>query len=230
MPDVSLFEVDENGEIVYDSPESEVVENGVDPLPSDPVGNLVETEETLPETDLEIEENPSSVYLLESGDSGSAVVYSEELSAIAASVTPAGGSIGSSTLDYFDRIASGLPADYKYIAYRSSSDDSYDGVMYYSDDYDVSDSTISFRSCKMIEVVRESSSGYNTVTNYYVSDQTDVDVSYSLGSSVIYYTNAEIGYPVLGGYAQPVSVSPFLVAAVLCSVLTTVLSRIILRR
>lgn len=224
------FTVDDNGNVVMDPADPvEGDDYGVDPIPSDQVGDLVESPEDVPETDVETQTEVAEIIVDNNNTGSAAVLYSEDVAAIADAVSPAGGSIGSSTIDYFDRIVSGLPSGYKYIAYRTNADNSYDAVLYFSDYYDISDNLITFDECKRIEVVRSSNSSYGTVTNYYVSDQYDVNVSYDLDGSIIYYTNAQIGYPVLGGVYQPMSVSPFLVGAVVCSVLTAVLTKIIRR-
>lgn len=225
------FNVDENGNVILDSAvPGEVVENGNVTVPSDQIGDLVETPEVVPEDDVEIEEGSSSNdILVDNSGNVNLLSVEDELLAIAAAVSPAGGSLGSSTLDFFDRVVSGLPSDYKYIAYRTSTDDSYDGILYYSDDYDIINNRISFDECEVIEVVRESSSGYNNVTNYYSRDESDINIPFSLNGSTVYYTNAAAGFPVLGSISQPLSFSPFIVGSVLCAVLVSVLTRILRR-
>ncbi len=231
---VSLFEVNENGEVIYnpvDSLESESVDNGnvVDQI--DNFRNLVQGPSTVSSNNLEIEADPSEVAFLDSGDSGVPVVLAEEVTAAILAASPASGSIGSSTLDYFDRIVSGLPADYKYIAYRTSSDDSYDAVLYYGNDFEVSGNVITFGDhTTEIEVVRGNTSGYNSETFYYATDVSDTSISFSQSNSVLYYTNAVSGYPVLGGYEQPVGTGSFLSAALIGALCLVVLQKIFLRR
>ena len=225
------FNVDENGNVIMDPADPvEVVENGNVTVPSDQIGDMVETPEVVPEDNVEIEEGSSSNdILVDNSGNVNLLSVEDELLAIAASVSPAGGSLGSSTLDFFDRVVSGLPSDYKYIAYRTSADDSYDGILYFSDDFDIINNRISFDECEVIEVVRESSSGYNNVTNYYTRHENDIDINYNLSGSVIYYTNAQPGYPVLGSIVQPLSYSPILVGSIVCSVIIAVLTKIIRR-
>lgn len=224
------FSVNENGDIVMDPVDPEEVTNGIDTVPSDQGGNLLDTPEVVPEDDMETEALSPQDYILDSNSVGDPVLYSEgDLTAIVYAITPAGGTLGSSTLDYFDRIVSGLPSDYVYIAYRTDSTNSYNGILVFSEDYDVINNRISFDECTLIEVVRETGAGSNNVTNYYSSTESDIDVNFDIDGSVVYYTNAVPGYPVLGSISQPVSISPFIVGSVLCAVLVSIFTKIIRR-
>lgn len=242
--DVSLFSIDENtGDIIYepaddpveadqDNPagESEILDDGNVIDETDLVGDMVQAPENVSTNDLETEENTSSVDLLDFGDSGVPVVLSEEVTAAILAASPAGGTIGSTTLDYFDRITSGLPADYKYIAYRTN-DNSYDAVLYYGRDYEISGNMITFEDdAKQVEVERASSSGYNQETYYYSYDVSDVSVSFNQSGTVLYYTNVVPGYPVLGGYEQPVGLAPLLTAALIGAMCLVILQKLLLRR
>lgn len=243
--DSSLFEVNEDtGEVIYTPSEDEVAADPEEQIaegeeiedvgdvtaPSDEVGDVVLDSENVPENLEEIEEEASSLDILESGDSGVPVVLSEDVTAAILAASPAGGSIGSSTLDYFDRVVSGLPADYKYIAYRTSSENSYDAVLYYGDDYEISGDVITFQEAVQLEVERVSSSGYNTETNYSAEQISDTSVSFSQSGTVVYYTNAAEGYPVLGGYDQQKGYDFFIVPALIGAMAVVVLTKLMFRR
>lgn len=231
---ISLFEVNENGEVLYTSSddESEVLEDAGDSLFStDEVGDLLDDQEDLSENLEDTQEDSSNVDLLPSGDSGVPVVLSEDVTAAILASTPAGGSIGSTTLDFFDRVVSGLPADYKYIAYRTSSDNSYDAVLYYGDDFDISDDLITFGDgSTQIYVERVSSSSYSAETKYVCSEISDVSVDFYQSGSVIFYTNAAVGYPILGGYEMRKDYGFFIVPALIGALAVVVLSKLMFRR
>lgn len=243
--DNSLFEVnEETGEVIYVpsedesavNPEEQTVEGeetenvGDVVVPSDEVGDVVFSPEDVPEDVEETEEESSSVDLLDSGDSGVPVVLSEDVTAAILAASPAGGTIGSSTLDYFDRVVSGLPADYKYIAYRTSSDNSYDAVLYYGDDYEVSGNVITFQEAVQLDVQRVSSSGYNTETDYTAEQISDTSISFGQSGTVVYYTNAAEGYPVLGGYAPVKGYDFFIVPALIGALAVVIMSKLLFRR
>lgn len=232
----SLFEVNEDtGEISYSPGQDLVKEENVDAggsvAPSDEVGDMVLSPENVPETLEEIEKEAPNVDLLDFGDSGVPVVLSEEVTAAILAASPAGGSIGSSTLDYFDRIVSGLPYDAVYIAYRNNSDDSYDAVLYFGQDYEISDHSVSFgKDALQIKVDRTSSSGYNNVTNYYSLDASYTTVDFEQSGDVVYYTNAVPGYPLLGGKVPPVGYDFYLVPALIGALAVVLLSKLVFRR
>lgn len=229
---ISLFEVDDStGEIIYSPGESEVIDDVGNVTDStDPVGDMVLDPEDVPAVEVEVEEEPSSVAVLDPGDSGISVVLEEEVTAAILAASPAGGSIGSTTLDYFDRVVSGLPADAAYIAYRTSSDDSYDAVLYYGQDYTVSGNMILFSDAVELEVERVNTSGYNNETNYYFSEVNDTSCSFSQSGSVIYYTNAVPGYPVLGGYVRATGHAPLITAALIGALAVVMMSKLMFRR
>ena len=250
----SLFEVNENGEIVYEPSEAdgsasleqsgsaadpeangsevledEVLEDGVDSNQIIDSGNDVSNEIQDTQNYSQTQETGESS---SSGDDYSISLLSDEVQElIVNALSPASGSLGSSTIDYFDRVVSGLPSDYKYIGYRTSSDDSYDGVLYFGDDYEIENNVITFgEDTTELRVVRESSGGYNTVTNYYENEIDGASIAYDLNGSTVYYTNAEVGYPVMGGYEIPFDYSPLIAVGLLCVMALAVLQKIFLKR
>lgn len=241
--EVDVFEIDSDGRIVYESadPEESVndsgnlfgvggSEDGIDVTENVNEGDIVsdplEGSEGIPET----EENVSSDS--ESESIGSVAVLSDEVQlAVYNALSPASGSLGSSTIDYFDRIVSGLPRDYRYIAYRTSEDSSYDGVLYLGDNYTVSDNVITFGDgAQELRVYRVSSSSYNSTVRYSQSDASGASIAYDLDGDVVYYTNSEIGYPVLGGVVQSIGFDSLLVCGLLTACLTVVLQKLLLKR
>lgn len=115
-----------------------------------------------------------------------------------------------------------------YIAYRDNTDSSYDGVLIYGNHYDFNNGVITMGKDSVCVDVSRVSSSYNAVTSYdrYSADGLSVDLSYT--GSVVYYSNLD-GYPVLGGYSAPVGYSPFIIAALICSLLSVVLTSILKR-
>lgn len=227
--DVSLFDVNENGEMVY-MPGEENGNVGDVSAPSDEVGDMVLDPEDVPENVVETEEETSSLDFLDAGGDGVPVVLSEEVTAAILAASPAGGSIGSSTLDYFDRVVSGLPAHYKYIAYRTNSDDSYDAVLYYGSDFEVSDHSIVFEDAVQLEVDRVTTSGYNNETRYYSNQVSDVLLNFEQSGNIVYYTNAAVGYPVLGGVVYSLGFAPLLSTALIGALSVVLLSKLLFRR
>lgn len=250
----SIFEVNENGEIVYEPSEAdgsasleqggsaavpeangsevlenEVLEDGVDS--NQIIDSGIDVSGEIQDT----QNNPQTYETGESsagGDDYSINLLSDEVQElIVNALSPASGSLGSSTIDYFDRVVSGLPSDYKYIGYRTSADDSYDGVLYFGDDYEIENNVITFgEDTTELRVVRESSSGYNTVTNYYENVIDGASIAYDLNGSTVYYTNAEVGYPLMGGYDVPFDYSPLIAVGLLCVMALAVLQKIFLKR
>ena len=231
---VSLFEINENGEVVYDSvtestdTESEVLENGNDVVENADTGTVLSDEVESEEVS---EETQETVVLGGNGDAVPVVLSDEVTTALLDATTPASGSLASSTLDYFDRIVSSLPTDYVFVAYRTNADNSYDGVLYYGDDFDISDNTIVFgNGSRQIHVERTTDSGYSAVTEYLEYDATDTSITLSRSGDVVYYTNVGVGYPVLGGYEKPVEFSMFLVVGLVSAMAVVALQKLILRR
>lgn len=248
----SIFEVNGNGEIIYEpsgveadgsasleqgesvadseaneaeseeisgTDDNQVVDSGTD------VSDEIQGEEILAET----QKNESVVYL---GDNYNVSLLSDEVQELLVNaLTPASGTLGSTTLDYFDRVVSGLPADYKYIGYRTNSDNSYDGVLYFGDDYEIEDNVITFgKDTTQLRVYRTTSGYNNTVTRYVETTIDGSSITYDLDGEVVYYTNAEVGYPVMGGFAQPFDYSPLIAVGLLCVMASAILQKIFLKR
>lgn len=239
--EVDVFEIDSDGQIIYepvDGDESvsdnlfgidEVEYNGNDVIEDvvqgDSESDSLEDSETVSET----EKNVSSDLNSESVDPV-AVLSDEVQLAVYNALSPASGSLGSSTIDYFDRIVSGLPRDYKYIAYRTSSDSSYDGVLYLGNNYTLSDNVITFGDgAQELRVYRVSSSSYNSTVKYSQTDASGASIAYDLDGDVVYYTNSEVGYPVLGGVVQSIGLDALLVCGLLTACLTVVLQKLLLK-
>ena len=239
--EINLFEVDpDSGSVIYKvvttpDPEQDLDDSGVNindgisltPTPS--VGDIVLDKENDVQVTPISTETPSDLAVLDGGSVGPYVVLSENVAAALLGETAASGSIGSSTLDFFDRVASGLPSHYAYIAYRIDADDSYDAVLYYGHLSENTGDSITFSDGKKITVLRESS-GYSTTQIDYISeDISDVSVSFSLDSSVLYYTNAVPGYPLLGGYNAP-DLSFYLIPALVGALACVIFSKLVFRR
>ena len=250
----SIFEVNENGEIVYEPSEADgsasleqsdsaaVPEvNGSDVLENEVLEDGIDSNQIIDsgiDVSGEIQDTQNDSQTQETGESPSdgddysiSLLSDEVQELIVNALSPASGSLGSSTIDYFDRVVSGLPSDYKYIGYRTSSDDSYDGVLYFGDDYEIENNVITFgEDTTELRVVRVSSGGYNTVTNYYENVIDGASIAYDLNGSTVYYTNSEVGYPLLGGYDVPFDYSPLIAVGLLCVMALAVLQKIFLKR
>lgn len=232
----NLFNVDEYGNIIYEQNEPSVNED----LESEDLenGEYVDSDASqgdLSADEIEDEEIPSQTQenlVVSFGDDAVPVVLSDEVTAaLLDATTPAGGTLASSTLDYFDRIVSGLPSDAIYVAYRTDSDSNYDGVLYYGDDYNLSSDTVIFgKDSRQIHVERVSSGGYSTYTNYTEYDAEDVEVNLSRSGDVVYYSNIDAGYPILGGYEKPFNLSPYLVVGLVTALAVVVLQKLICKR
>lgn len=242
---MSLFDVDESGSIVY-LPDSEEYIDQADPdqegdvldvgndVDQDPeVGDVLDNQEDDQE---DLEEDQESDQMVSSGMdsvepdvSDSLSILSEDVAEAILAASPAGGSMASSTIDIFDRVVSGLPADYKYIAFRTDSDNSYNAVLYYSDDYDISGNVITFDTAAALTVQR-SSSNYNSEIYYRSSQVSDLTVTFNQSGTTIYYTNAAVGYPLLGGKAAPKAMSFYIVPILIGVLVFVVLSELLLKR
>lgn len=240
--ETDLFTLDENGQIVYESVdgeevqteeslfgdnESEVEESGndvvEDAVTGDTVTDSVETEE-------DSEEAQEVVVLNADGGSVSVVLSDELTTALIDATTPASGSLGTTTLNYFDRLVGGLPQDAVYVAYRTSSGNSYDGVLLWATDYDMLDGVLTLGNDARQVHVNRVTSGNTSVTEYSEYSAEDVVVNLSKSGDVVYYSNADVGYPVLGGYNQPIGFAPFLVSALICAMATVVLNKLLNRK
>ena len=146
--------------------------------------------------------------------------------------TPVTGNMASNTLTYFDRVVDGLPDYYKYVAFADNSSDSYSGILVYGSDYKISGNTITFNNADVVSVYRVRQGTTSTYYTYY-SHSTISNKSFSLPatSTVLYYTNAVDGFPVLGyGLNTPQnSISTYLCVAVFLSVLFVLLNKLFFR-
>lgn len=238
--EVDVFELDSAGQIVYESVDGDesVSDNlfGIDEVEnngSDVIEDVVEgdSESDSLEDSETVSETEENVFFDSSDFDGFSLLSDEVSEVVVQSLSPASGTLASSTLDYFDRIVSGLPNGYRYIAYRTS-DNSYDGVLYYGNDFTLYDNVITFDDdCIEMRVYRTSSSGTYNYTYAYSRNFADgASIAYDLNGETVYYTNASEGYPLLGGYKPGVSLSSFLVVGVLTACLSAVLSKLLLKR
>lgn len=218
----SLFEVDPvTNEIVYE--ESGVEESGVYTFEDGDSGSLLQSEEEV------LEEEMDTASDVGSGDG--VMLLSEEVEAALLASTPAAGSLNSSTINYFDRLVDGLPSDYVYVAYRNSSDDTYAGSIIYGKEWDCNNNTVVFGEGAIeIDVSRVSGSGYSNYISYDASDASDSIITLSQSGTILYYTNAVEGYPILGTGARPFDIAPFLVVGLVTSMAVAVLMKLLNRR
>lgn len=230
--DASLFEFNpDSGEIEYIPTEEEIGEesiineSGVVALEDSTQGPVLSGEMEGEEI---VEENQVSVGIDNSADGSSGTVFDnvQVMQALLAN-TPASGSLSSSTIDYFDRLVSGFPSDYVYVAYRNDSDDSYSGTIIYGDDYDLSDDSIVFgEGAVAVDVYRRAGSGYQNYITYDSSDASDSVITLSNSGTILYYTNAFEGYPILGGYNRPVGFSSLVVVGLLSAFAVCILNKL----
>lgn len=151
--------------------------------------------------------------------------------------TPVYGSLNSTFLEYFDRIADGLPNDYVYVAFRDSNVDNYSGVMVYGRNYTFDGSTIVFGEDTTIvtaDRVAVAQTGYNQYTYAYSLTETSTNsqsVPVSVNGTTLYYTNADVGYMTLGsGNNLNLNYSPFICIGLISAAFTAVLTRLLSRR
>jgi len=218
----SLFDVDPvTNEIVYE--ESGVEENGVYTFEDGDSGDLLQLEEEVLEEEMDT--------VSDSGSGDGVMLLSEEVEAALLASTPAAGSLNSSTIDYFDRLVDGLPADYGYVAYRNSSDDAYAGTIVFGEDWDYNENSVVFGSGAVeIDVSRVTGTGYSSYIKYEAFDASDSVVSLSQSGSILYYTNVVEGYPILGAGIRPFDISPFIVVGLVSAMAVAVLMKLLNRR
>lgn len=222
MEETSLFEVDPvTNEIVYE--EGEVLDDGSYVVENGGEGSVLGSETEVPQ---------AQTFALPASDSGDVpVVLSEEVAEALLASTPASGSLSSSTIDYFDRLVDGLPSDYCYVAFRNDSDDSYAGSIVYGDDYDVSGNTVVFgEGAVEIAVSRSSGSSYSSYITYDASDASDSVVNLGQSGTILYYTNAVPGYPILGSGARPLEIGAFVTVGLVSAIAVAVLTKLLNRR
>lgn len=226
--ETSLFEVDPvTNEVVYEEAESEVLtdESGLVSDENSNSGSILDSEAEIAEEEVVVSDTSDS-------DSG-VMLLSEEVAETLLASSPASGSLNSSTIDYFDRLVDGLPADYGYVAFRNSAGDAYAGTILYGKDWEYNDGTVIFgEGAVEVDVSRTSSTGstYNTYITYESMDASDSFVELSQSGSILYYTNAVEGYPILGSGARPLDVGPFMAVGLISAMAVVVLSRLLSRR
>ena len=224
MENESLFTVNESGEIGYNS-ENEVlvdgsIENG---SVGSEVGTSVSDTETLPE-DLTSSEISADSDIPSDGT----VLYNGSPVSVYAVGSAVGGTLSSTTLDYFDRVVDGLPSDYGYIAYKTSNNDGYAGSLIFGRDYDVSGNDIVFGKGAIelaLSRYRQGDSGY--YLRYDTSSAENASVSLPSSGTLLYYTNLVDGRPTLGRGARPFEISPYIVVALIAVLASCILGRII---
>lgn len=224
MENESLFSVNESGEVEYNS-ENEVLVDGSakNGTVGDEVGTTVSVPQVLPE------DSVSSEIPLDSDiSSDGALLYSGSPLAVYAVGSAVGGSLSSTTLDYFDRVVDGLPSDYGYIAYKTSNDDSYAGSLIYGRDYDVSGDNIVFgKGAKELVLSKYRQGNYDYYLYYDTRNAENASVSLPSNGTLLYYTNLVVGRPTLGRGARPFGISPYIVVALIAVLASCILGRII---
>lgn len=224
MENESLFTVNESGEIEYNS-ENEVLVDGSTENGS--VGDEVGT--SLPDTEILSEDSVSSEIPVDTDiPSDDSVLYSGAPVAVYTVGSAVGGSLSSTTLDYFDRVVDGLPSDYGYVAYKTSNEDGYAGSLIYGRDYDVSDNNIVFgKGAVELALSRYQQGNYNYYVYYDTRDAENASVSLPSSGTLLYYTNLVDGRPTLGRGARPFEISPYIVVALIAVLASCILGRII---
>lgn len=228
------FVLNENNEIVY-TPDEETAGEEKD-LYGQPVDEIFDSGDSATDEveasadDSETVEKdslypPADTYTV---DSPLPVALSDELTEALLADSPAGGALGSSTLTYFDRIVSGLPNGYKYVAYRTDNSDNYDGVLIYGRNYDFDGSHITFGKDSVAVTVNRTS-GSNSNTTYTVEDANGYLCTPVQNGNIVYYTNVREGLPVLGGYKPPLDLSALIVVGLLSAMASAILSRLLRR-
>lgn len=224
MENESLFTVNESGEIEYNS-ENEVLIDGSTENGSlgDEVGTAVSDSATLPEDSLSPEIPVDSDIPVDG-----AVLPNGAPVAVYTVGSAVGGSLSSTTLDYFDRVVDGLPSDYGYVAYKTSNEDGYAGSLIYGRDYDVSGDNIVFgKGAVELALSRYQQGSYNYYVCYDTSSAENASVSLPASGTLLYYTNLVDGRPTLGRGARPFEISPYIVVALIAVLASCILGRII---
>lgn len=120
----------------------------------------------------------------------------EQVSLLAESSATVTGSMNSQILDLMERIVNGLPSGYKYVAFRTSSNDQYSASLYMGKKADVSGNTVLFGGdCVRVDFLRYSSSGTSYIY-YTIHDAPNSVVNWN--NRVLFYTNALEYHPTLG--------------------------------
>lgn len=224
MADIFTTDPD-TGEIVYEPINKEDVTNESGDLfnASGTEGPVLSGEEETEETQEPVIDSPDIV--------GTPVLLSEEVTQALLAQTPATGSLNSSTINYFDRLVSGLPNDYGYVAFRNDSQDAYSGTIIYGKDYDYNNGTVVFgKGAVEVDVSRVSTSGSNNTIRYESMDASDSYVQLRQSGTILYYTNAVEGYPILGGTARPVGMDSLLTVGLIVAMATAIITKLLSRR
>lgn len=224
----NLFEVDPvtNEVVYYQEEESGDSGNIVDQTGDQ--GSILQPEALDP---AQVPEN-QALDMDDFGDSdpGIMLLSEDDLAALAINA-PAAGSLNSSTIDYFDRLVDGLPSDYVYVAYRYSIDDAYAGSIIYGEDYDTNNNSIVFgEGAVQIDVSRVNGTGYSSYIEYEKLDASNSVVSLSQSGNILYYTNALVGYPILGSGARSFEIAPFIAVGLIAAFSSAVLNKLLNRR
>lgn len=183
--------------------------------------------------EVEKELSPDEETVVSGGDAGNTSVagseelvslLSETIELLSSDSANVLGTFNSSVLDFMDRIVDGKP-DYKYVAFRTSSSDTYATTMYLAKKASYSGNTITFSDdCVAVRFYRDSSSGYNNYLYYTINQVGKSTVT--IGSNTIVYTNVIDNYPLLGSGSGVVFRWQYLLCgAVVLAVLGYVLGR-----
>lgn len=178
--ETDLFFLDENNNLIYN--ESLVEE-----------GSLFDPEEDLHE-ELEIiddVEPDSTVNITDT--SSDPITYGDTITYnIYAIPSDSTGYPNANSLSYLEDVVRSYPLDYDYVCYRTDKDYAQSMILYIGDDATVSGNRITFDQCDVIELDYQYQN-YNSSwldRNYYQ----DSNVSISLGSDTLAYTNVVPGY------------------------------------
>lgn len=217
----SLFSVNpETGDIEYNS-ENEVVQD--ESIENDTVVSVAGS--ALPDTQ-ETTEDSESVF--DSGDNQLVLLNPASAQALLSGGNAVGGTMSSTTIDYFDRIVDGLPSDYGYVAYKTSNDDNYSGSLIYGRDYSVNGNSVVFgKDAVEIALSRYSNGNYNYFLQYDTSDASNISLSLPSSGTLLYYTNLIDGRPTLGRGARPFEIAPYITVALIAVIASLVISRLI---
>lgn len=192
----SGFYVDENGNIVSSDPDFQ-----------DGFGILDEPDEQQDSLYDELQSSGtvsgSDVFVLpdpvDYTDSFSSL--EEPLAYLASEQASSSGYLSSSCLDAFDRVVEGYAGPY-YCAFRNSND-TYNGVLYISEDADSSGGRVVMKDALKIELYRTQTGSGSYNYQYYYSKSNAGDVEINFGNNLMYYTNCLEGYPLLAGIQSP---------------------------
>lgn len=124
----------------------------------------------------------------------------EDIARIVQAQASTEGYLSASALDVFDRVVSGYSYDY-YCAFRYDND-SYNAIMYLSDDIENSGSSVVLSDAVSVRLYRVYSSSERSYSYHYMMQDVG-DVSVNFADGLMYYTNCVEGYPILGDVSVP---------------------------